>query len=184
MSCPGLRLPPQLQPDQPQRRIRGHGPLAHGNRRPSQTREGEQQPEKPDELLTFNRRAPAPPDRKTPAELEAYLIGVLETSARRAGACRGKPSAVGGVAAPACHQPRIQSQHYQPDIRQSDRARSASHQPRASDDRAQRRRTTFGGRGDPGRPALACESDGTIDDHRAPARQGRTRRRRPVSPLR
>ncbi len=42
----------------------------------AQTREGEQQPEKPEELLTFNSKEPAPPDRKTPAELEAYLIGI------------------------------------------------------------------------------------------------------------
>ena len=30
----GLRLPAQLQPDQPQRRLRGHGPLAPRHRRP------------------------------------------------------------------------------------------------------------------------------------------------------
>jgi dienelactone hydrolase len=42
----------------------------------TQTREGNQQPEKPEDLFTFNAKEPAPRDRKSPAELEAYLIGI------------------------------------------------------------------------------------------------------------
>jgi len=41
------------------------------------TKEGEQRPEKPQDLFTFNSRHPAPPGRKTPEELEAYLIATL-----------------------------------------------------------------------------------------------------------
>ncbi len=39
-----------------------------------QTAEGDQKPEKPEDLLTFNSAHPAPPDRKTPEQLEAHLI--------------------------------------------------------------------------------------------------------------
>ena len=54
----GLRLPAQLQPDQPQRRLRVHGPLAAGHRRSRRARrEGQQQTEKPEDLWTFDRRA-------------------------------------------------------------------------------------------------------------------------------
>ncbi len=41
---------------------------------PEKTREGKQQPEKPEDLLTFGPSHPAPKDRKTPEQLEAYLI--------------------------------------------------------------------------------------------------------------
>ena len=41
---------------------------------PDRTREGKQQPEKPEDLFTFGTGHPAPPNRKTPAQLEAYLI--------------------------------------------------------------------------------------------------------------
>ena len=41
------------------------------------TQEGEQKPEKPEDLFTFNAAHPAPPDRKTPEQLEAYLIATL-----------------------------------------------------------------------------------------------------------
>ena len=41
---------------------------------PESTREGKQQPEKPEDLFTFDTGHPAPTDRKTPAQLEAYLI--------------------------------------------------------------------------------------------------------------
>jgi hypothetical protein len=44
---------------------------------PESTREGTQQPDKPEALLTFDSEHPAPPDRKTPEQLEAYLIGTL-----------------------------------------------------------------------------------------------------------
>ena len=37
----------------------------------------EQKPEKPEDLFTFNAEHPAPPDRKTPEQLEAYLIATL-----------------------------------------------------------------------------------------------------------
>lgn len=40
------------------------------------TREGEQLPEKPEDLLTFDAKHPAPTDRKSPEQLETYLIGV------------------------------------------------------------------------------------------------------------
>jgi hypothetical protein len=40
------------------------------------TREGEQFPEKPEDLLTFDAEHPAPTNRKTPEQLEEYLIGV------------------------------------------------------------------------------------------------------------
>jgi dienelactone hydrolase len=42
------------------------------------TREGQQQPEKPDDLATFNKENPPPAGRKTPAELETYLIATWE----------------------------------------------------------------------------------------------------------
>jgi hypothetical protein len=49
-----------------------------GIRDAESTREGEQNAEKPDDLATFNKEHPAPPDRKTPAELETFLISTLE----------------------------------------------------------------------------------------------------------
>ncbi len=42
------------------------------------TQEGDQKPEKPEDLATYSATWPAPPDRKSPAQLEAYLIGALE----------------------------------------------------------------------------------------------------------
>jgi hypothetical protein len=44
---------------------------------PSVTREGQQQTEKPETLLTFDRHHPAPTNRKTPAQLETDLVGQL-----------------------------------------------------------------------------------------------------------
>ena len=44
---------------------------------PESTREGKQQPEKPEDLFTFDSGHPAPADRKTPEQLESYLIGTL-----------------------------------------------------------------------------------------------------------
>jgi dienelactone hydrolase len=44
---------------------------------PSSTREGQQQTEKPEALWTFDCGHPAPPNRKTPAQLETYLVGLL-----------------------------------------------------------------------------------------------------------
>jgi dienelactone hydrolase len=43
----------------------------------ARTREGPQQPEKPEQLWTFGKDHPAPKDRKTPEQLEADLIGQL-----------------------------------------------------------------------------------------------------------
>jgi hypothetical protein len=43
---------------------------------PQRTREGEQTPEKPEDLLTFTAEHPAPAGVKTPAQLEAALIDV------------------------------------------------------------------------------------------------------------
>ena len=45
---------------------------------PARTKEGEQKLEKPEDLWTFNTDHPAPSDRKTPEQLEAYLIESLE----------------------------------------------------------------------------------------------------------
>jgi hypothetical protein len=42
------------------------------------TREGAQQPEKAEDLATFNAKTPAPQDRKTPEQLESFLIGALD----------------------------------------------------------------------------------------------------------
>jgi dienelactone hydrolase len=53
------------------------GKLLLGIDDPRPTREGSQQPEKPEDLLTFNTVHPAPSHRKTPEELEAYLIASL-----------------------------------------------------------------------------------------------------------
>ena len=44
---------------------------------PSSTREGKQQTEKPETLWTFDRSHPAPPNRKTPEQLEADLVRQL-----------------------------------------------------------------------------------------------------------
>src|SRR5262249_32699047 len=41
---------------------------------PERTHEGTQQPEKPEDLFTFSTDHPAPPERKTPEQLEEYLI--------------------------------------------------------------------------------------------------------------
>jgi hypothetical protein len=41
------------------------------------TQEGEQKPEKPEDLVTFDAAHPAPSDRKTPEQLETYLIATL-----------------------------------------------------------------------------------------------------------
>ena len=41
------------------------------------TVEGEQKPEKPEDLATFNAAHPAPADRKTPDQLEAHLISTM-----------------------------------------------------------------------------------------------------------
>ena len=41
------------------------------------TAEGEQKPEKPEDLFTFNAAHPAPPDRKSPEQLEVHLIATL-----------------------------------------------------------------------------------------------------------
>ena len=43
----------------------------------SSTREGQQQTEKPETLRTFDHHHPAPPNRKTPAQLENDLVGQL-----------------------------------------------------------------------------------------------------------
>ena len=56
------------------------------------TRRGEQKPEKPEDLFTFSVGRPAPADRKTPEQLEAYLIAILEQLARRSGTCRSSPA--------------------------------------------------------------------------------------------
>ncbi len=40
---------------------------------PARTKEGEQKLEKPEDLWTFDPEHPAPPDRKTPEQLEALL---------------------------------------------------------------------------------------------------------------
>ena len=45
---------------------------------PAKTKEGEQKLEKPEDLWTFNKSNPAPSDRKTPEQLEAYLIAALD----------------------------------------------------------------------------------------------------------
>ena len=45
-----------------------------GIEEPEKTREGEQQPEKPEDLFTFDTGHPAPTSRKTPEQLEEYLI--------------------------------------------------------------------------------------------------------------
>ncbi len=45
---------------------------------PASTREGEQTTESADDLRTFDASHPAPADRKTPEQLEAYLIGQLQ----------------------------------------------------------------------------------------------------------
>jgi hypothetical protein len=44
----------------------------------SRTKEGEQKPEKAADLATFNAAHPAPSDRKTPEQLESYLLGALD----------------------------------------------------------------------------------------------------------
>ena len=44
---------------------------------PESTREGKQKPEKPEDLFTFDTGHPAPTNRKTPEQLEAYLIETL-----------------------------------------------------------------------------------------------------------
>jgi Acetyl xylan esterase (AXE1) len=45
---------------------------------PDRTREGQQQTEKPGDLFTFDTGHPAPPSRKTPEQLGAYLIGTRQ----------------------------------------------------------------------------------------------------------
>jgi hypothetical protein len=45
-----------------------------GIEEPEKTREGEQQPEKPEDLFTFDTGHPKPTNRKTPEQLEDYLI--------------------------------------------------------------------------------------------------------------
>jgi hypothetical protein len=47
---------------------------------PNRTKEGEQKPEKPEDLVTFNSTHPAPSDRKTPEQLETYLVASLGQS--------------------------------------------------------------------------------------------------------
>ncbi len=42
---------------------------------PESTREGTQKPEKPEDLFTFDSGHPAPTNRKSPAQLEFYLVG-------------------------------------------------------------------------------------------------------------
>jgi hypothetical protein len=44
---------------------------------PEITKEGKQQPEKPEDLFTFDKAHPAPSSRKTSGQLEAYLIETL-----------------------------------------------------------------------------------------------------------
>jgi dienelactone hydrolase len=44
---------------------------------PGATKEGEQHTEKPEDLFTFNKDNPAPSERKTPEQLEAFLIDEL-----------------------------------------------------------------------------------------------------------
>ena len=63
---------------------------------PSSTSEGEQQPEKPEDLWTFDRGHPAPPNRKTPEQLEADLIRLLgaqidDLAPSRTGPRAGRP---------------------------------------------------------------------------------------------
>ena len=55
-----LRLPAQLQPDQPQRRLRLHGPWLLGIDDPASTREGEQQAREARGPLHLRRRATPP----------------------------------------------------------------------------------------------------------------------------
>ncbi|MGC8642205.1 MAG: acetyl xylan esterase, partial [Isosphaeraceae bacterium] len=43
------------------------------------TREGKQETEKPETLWTWDSTHPAPKDRKTPEQLEAYLVGLLQS---------------------------------------------------------------------------------------------------------
>ena len=50
---------------------------------PDQTREGKQQPEKPEDLFTFDSGHPAPSNRKTPEQLEDYSDRDPATAARR-----------------------------------------------------------------------------------------------------
>ena len=84
-----LRLPPQLQPDQPQRRLRLHGPLAARHRRLGEhPRRARRSPRSPRTSARSTPDHPAPPDRKTPEQLEADLIEITGQSDRRAGARR------------------------------------------------------------------------------------------------
>ena len=70
-----LRLPPQLQPDQPQRRLRLHGPVAAGHRGPEQHPRRRPEPEKPEDLWTFTPRTTRPPDaRRPPSSWKTDLI--------------------------------------------------------------------------------------------------------------
>ena len=72
----GLRLPPQLQPDEPQRRLSFPQRWLMGETDAKRTKEGEQTPEKPADLWAFTEKHPAPKTAQTPETLERFLIEI------------------------------------------------------------------------------------------------------------
>ena len=140
---------------------------------PAKTKEGEQKLEKPEDLWTFNRQAPAPTDRKTPEQLEDYSSAPSSTCST---IWPRRQTQRGGRRRGACSRPaKVRSRNRKPDIR----ADLTEHEvrrisARATDDRALRSWAES-------RAAMRSPSSGscprnrgTIDNPGPSARQGGT----------
>ena len=136
------------------------------------TQEGEQKPEKPEDLFTFNAAHPAPPDRKTPEQLEAYLIATLGKLLDDLAPAAASPARWEASRRLLVDEPEEPRRRDQPGPRGPDPSRSAADQPRGFDDRPLGRWPKVGRRCHPRRSALARTSERTAHDHRPPARQG------------
>ncbi len=138
------------------------------------TREGQQQPEKPDDLSAFNKERPAPAGSKTPEQLEAELISTLEhmiddlapsaSSPALAGRSRSAVERAGNARRRACAC-----------ARGPEPSRGAAQRARGGDGAAGDGRSQVERRGDPGCSAHSGATVRARDGRRAPARQGRSR---------
>ena len=97
---------------------------------PEKTREGKQQPEKPEDLFTFDTGHPAPTNRKTPEQLEEYLIETRGSSSTTHRRPDGRPDAVGGRAPAAADEPEGPHRRRQPAARVARFARGPAHPAR------------------------------------------------------
>ncbi len=143
---------------------------------PESTKEGKQQPEKPEDLFTFNSGHPAPANRKTPEQLESYLIETLghliDDLAPSSGPSRWEASR-----RLLLTSLKVRTGVCEPDSRGTGLPRSAAPGSRGVHRRPQPPGPCVDRRGDPGRATDPRASVGAAHGHRASAGQSGARDR-------